>query len=145
MVYNNCSEWALINYKWKCMQYSHPIVVVSSAWLQIRLGAMTMAIFWGVILFTSWLRDSAARNFIRYRKLSKFACGSLSTTCFSACWRTSFDDWILKINEKILLVIYFINEHCVPLGTSSSTWTTHCLPLKLCYGKALIALGEKYT
>ena len=131
----NCSQC-------QCMWYAHPIAVASSAWLQIKFGAITMAIFWGVILFTSWLRDSSAKNFMRYRKLSKFACGNLLTTTLSACRRASLDDWILQMKCTFLYsTTYYRQGSCIKQKDLRhlKTWWLTLLPSNTC-GNSLKAL-----
>jgi len=59
---------------------TYTIVFVSPCGLQIRFGAMTIAIFCGVILFTSWFFVSTAKNLIKKRKFSRFAGGNLYNT-----------------------------------------------------------------
>lgn len=77
---------------------SYPMVFLASCWFQIKFGAITIAMFCGVILFTSWFRHKAAKNLIRYLRLSLWDSGNSSMTSLNPLIRSS--GWALKA-EKI--------------------------------------------
>jgi len=96
------------------------MVFFASCWFQIRFGAITIAIFCGVILLTSWFLHRVAKNLIRYRRFSLCASGSKSMTSLkpfsrSSGWAlnrktnqyfTSFCQWIKK---QIIKLIFMAN------------------------------------
>lgn len=58
----------------------YPILSLLSSGVHRRFGAITMAKFWGLILFISWCLVNKAKNLIIYRMLYKFDCGNFWTT-----------------------------------------------------------------